>query len=273
MHIAFKVNVTSIKGLILGIPALLDLFEQYQVKADFMFAFGIEENQGMIKRLFCRTDKMLTQDPMLFQQVTEKGHYAGIYSYNPQKWRKKVVKANVDWVEENLNQAEAAFMQIFDRQPKSHSAAGWQVHPELFIKEREMGLLYASDSRGKYPYFPSYCKKRCKVLQIPVTLPTLSELLSQKEWNKDNLHEALFDEIQYILPYGHVFELDAEQAGVELIQSLERILVVWKGCQAEFGALRSVYQSLDLETIPYHEIGWGEQIGYTGLVATQSLKV
>jgi len=273
MHIAFKVNITTIKGLTQGVPALLTLFESYKVKADFMFSFGIEDNKGFIKRLLCRTDKMVLQEAKLFQQVTEQGHYAGIYSYNPQKWFKKVTKADDEWVENNLNQAAAAFMQIFDRQPKSHSAAGWQIHPEMLLKEREIGLLYASDTRGKYPFLPSYRTTHGKVPQIPVTLSTFSELLNQKQWTIDNLHEALFDEIQYILPYGHVFELDAEQAGVTLIEALEKVLVVWKGCQAEFGALRDLYQQLDLEKLPRHEVGWGEQAGFKGFVAMQSNQI
>ncbi len=272
MNIAFKVNVTSIKGLNQGLPALLELFDTYQIKADFMFSFGIEDNQGMIKRLFCRTDKMVQQNKQLFLDVSAKGHYAGIYSYNPKKWQKKINNAKAKWVDQNMEQASAAFMQVFERSPKSHSAANWQIHPEMFIKEAELSMLYASDTRGKYPFYPVYCGKRCNIPQIPVTLSTFDELLAQDQWTVDNLHQALFDEIQYILPYGHVFNLDAE-AGIDFIEVLEKVFIVWQGCRAKFIALRDIYQRLDLEQIPYHDVGWGEQEGRAGFVAMQSMKV
>ena len=54
---------------------------------------------------------------------------------------------------------------------------------------------------------------------------------------------------------------------------MERLLVMWQGSHAEMHRLRKVYESLDLSSLPSHEIRWGEIPGRSGNLALQGAAV
>jgi hypothetical protein len=155
-----------------------------------------------------------------------------------------------------MTQAVEDYHEIFQTPPKSFAAAGWQVNPHLFVLEEKLGFAYASDTRGKSPFRPELQSMRSKCIQVPTTLPTLSDMLLTEGVTRENVHEYIYAESQYVAPHGHVYSLDAEMEGIRYLSSLEKLLVMWAGYGEGLGRLDESVQNLHEKTCNYHQVGW-----------------
>jgi hypothetical protein len=52
MRIALKVDVDTLRGTLQGVPALLRLFDRYQVRATFLFSLGPDHTGRALRRVF-----------------------------------------------------------------------------------------------------------------------------------------------------------------------------------------------------------------------------
>ena len=282
MRIALKVEVTSLKGMEQGVPRLLELFETYQVRATFFFDTAITNEGGTLRKAWSRTRSLLNR-PKTPDQVNEvfsktiidtiqAGHEAGLLGYNCSDWNKKAAFADADWTRHQLALAMERFEQIVGHAPKMFSAANCQVNPHLLALEGKLGFSFASDTRGKFPFYPLLQGVRSSCPQIPVTLPTLKEALSFDGVTIQNVHEYIYAESRHLLPAGHVYMLNAEQEGLKFPSIMEKLLVMWKGQEGSFRAMGDIYKELNLQELPCHQIGWGTVDGNPRHLAMQSIK-
>jgi len=296
MRIALKVDVDTLRGTLEGVPGLLRLFDRYKVRATFLFSLGPDHTGRGLKRvfrpgflakarrtsvashlglntLFCGTllpgPDIGKRGREVMRSVLEEGHEVGVHGYDQVKWRDFAAHRDHAWTRRELELATSAFETIFGRSAKVHGAAGWQLNRHLLALEESMGFDYASDTRGKCAFFPMYQGIRSHCPQLPTTLPTLDELVGRDGITEANAHEFVFAESQYVLPNGHVYTLRAEFEGMKLLPVMEKLLVMWRGSQADMYPLRTLYQSLDLRTLPCHQVGWGELPGGSGYLAMQ----
>jgi len=300
MRVALKVDVDTLRGTLEGVPALLRLFDQYQVRATFLFSLGPDHTGRALRRAFRpgflskvrRTAvashyglKTLLYGTLLpgpdigrkgaavMRSTMEAGHEVGIHCFDHIKWQDKVAYADEAWTRRELTRAVDAFQQVFGRPARVHGAAGWQLNPHTLVLEEAMGFQYASDTRGKYAFLPMLQGVRSHCPQIPTTLPTLDELIGRNGITAENVHEHVFAESQYVLPNGHVYTLHAELEGMKLLPVMEKLLVMWRGVQGDVHPLEQTFRSLDLERLPTHQVGWGEVPGRSGHLAMQGLPV
>ncbi len=295
MRIGLKVDVDTLRGTREGVPALLRLFDEYAVKATFLFSLGPDHTGRALKRVFrpgflskvSRTSvtshygiKTLLYGTLLpgpniskhagdiMRAVRDAGHEVGIHCHDHIKWQDAVARKDAEWTRREFVKAVEAFKQVFGEAPRTHGAAGWQINPHVLTLEEEFGLDYASDGRGKTPFYPELQGVRVRVPQIPTTLPTLDELIGVDDISEDNVHEYVFVESQKPLPF-HVYTLHAELEGMKLLPVMEKLLVMWKGSQRELGSVRDIYEQLPLEELAVHELGWGELPGRSGHLIMQ----
>jgi peptidoglycan/xylan/chitin deacetylase (PgdA/CDA1 family) len=197
----------------------------------------------------------------------------GIHCHDHIKWQDFVARKDEDWTREEMRRAAEAFERVFGQAARVHGAAGWQLNAHVLALEESMGFEYASDTRGKAAFHPVLDGVRSRCPQIPTTLPTLDELIGRDGVTEDNVHEHVYAESLYFPPQGHVYTLHAELEGMKLSGVMEKLLVMWKGSQAEIRTLADVYRSLDLEGLPTHEVSWRELPGRSGLLAVQGARV
>jgi len=300
MHISLKVDVDTYRGTLEGVPALLRLFDEYRVRATFLFSLGPDHTGRALRRVFRpgflkkvqRTSvtshyglKTLMYGTLLpgphigrkaggvMRSVAEAGHEVGIHCYDHVRWQDFVAQRDEAWTRRELMRAAEAFEEVFARPAKVHGAAGWQLNPHLLALEEEMGFRYASDVRGKRVFLPVLRGVESSCPQIPTTLPTLDELIGRDGITRDNVHEYIYAESLHLLPQGHVYTLHAELEGMQLLPVMERLLIMWKSQEGEVCALEDTFNALDLSTIPRHQIGWGEIEGRSGHLAMQGLAV
>ncbi|RLJ16252.1 4-deoxy-4-formamido-L-arabinose-phosphoundecaprenol deformylase [bacterium endosymbiont of Escarpia laminata] len=300
MTVALKVDVDTYRGTLEGVPALLRLFDEYQVRATFLFSLGPDHTGRALRRIFRpgflqkvrRTSvasnyglKTLMYGVLLpgphigrkagdvMRSVAEAGHEVGIHCYDHVRWQDYVAHKDEQWTRRELDLAAETFQEVFGHAATTHGAAGWQLNAHTLKWEEEAGLKYASDVRGKSAFYPVLQGIESKCPQIPTTLPTLDELIGRDGITEENVHEYIYAESQYILPNGHVYTLHAELEGMQLLSTMEKLLVMWKGFEGTVQAVGDTYDSLDLSSLPKHQIGWGELEGRSGYLAMQSIAV
>ena len=300
VRVALKVDVDTLRGTLEGVPALLRLFDRYQVRATFLFSLGPDHTGRALRRVFRpgflskvrRTSvtshygmKTLLYGTLLpgpdigkraahvMRATRDAGHEVGIHCHDHIKWQDFVANKDVDWTRQEMLRAATAFERVFGRPAKVHGAAGWQVNAHTLALEEGMGFDYASDARGRSAFFPELQGVRSTCPQIPTTLPTLDELVGRDGMTEENVHDFVFAESQHLLPQGQVYTLHAELEGMRLLGVMKKLLVMWRGSQAEIRSLGDVYRSLDLERLPAHQLGWGQVPGRSGYLAVQGVQV
>lgn len=296
-RIALKVDVDTCRGTLEGVPSLLRLFDQYQVRATFLFSLGPDHTGRALKRIFRpgflqkvrRTSvasnyglKTLMYGVLLpgphigckagavMRSVAGAGHEVGIHCYDHVRWQDFVANRDEAWTRREISRAAEAFEEVFGCAAKVHGAAGWQLNAPTLELEEELGFSYASDVRGSSPFFPSFGGVEPGCPQIPTTLPTLDELIGRDGITQENVHQRLYSESRRQLPHGHVYTLHAELEGMGLLQVMERLLQMWRS-EGEVCAMEEIYHSLELPQLPREKIIWGELPGRSGKLAMQSL--
>jgi len=292
-----KVDVDTYLGTLNGVPALLDLFERYKVKATFLFSVGPDNTGRAIRRIFrkgflqkvgrtsvvshygIRTlmNGVLKPGPHIgkrashiMRQVVAQGHEVGIHCYDHVLWQDFVAEKDLAWTRGEMHKALEAFTDALQMPPQTIGAAGWQLNRHVIALEEEMGFKYASDVRGREPFMPSMEGVRSNCVQIPTTLPTLDEIIGSDGIDSSNCWETILDKSREPLPHGHVYTLHAELEGLKLIPAMEKLLEQWQASGFEMVTLNELHGSLDQSTLPVHAIQWGEMDGRSGHLAVQA---
>lgn len=280
MRVALRIEVGTEKGARDGVPALLRLLDEHQVKATFFFSLGPDYNRYLIgnhlpkiirQRLPVSYIGKRCRDNLL--AVANAGHDIGISSFTASDWQRGVAFQTADWIHSELTLACDAFSNLFGKVPHCFAARGWQINPSLFSEEEALGFEFASDVRGHHIFLPESQGVSSRCPQIPTTLPTLDELLAQDEINFDNLHQYLYAACQRIMPNGEVFSLSAEREGGKLLEVFERLLVMWKGGQWEVRSMGELFNSIADAPLKQHLVGWGTVDGRDEHVAMQSTPI
>jgi len=263
--LSIKVDVDTDRGTRIGVPNLLSLFDQFDVKATFLLSLGPDNTGRAIKRIFrpgffskvkrtsvvgvygIRTllNGVLLPGPhvgsrneVVMRQVRDKGHEPGIHCYDHIRWQDGLFKMTGAEVREEFGKARKEFERIFGEPARTAGAAGWQANALSLGVYEEASLLYASDTRGTHAFFPRAGGHTFKTLQIPTTLPTLDELLGRSEYPE----ERLVDHYLSLLKPSHpnVLTIHAELEGMKYLALFRQFL--------ERARLR------DLRIVPLHDL-------------------
>ena len=296
MQIALKVDVDTLRGTLEGVPALLQLFDKYQVRATFLFSLGPDHTGRALRRVFRpgfltkvrRTSvashyglKTLMYGTLLpgphighraghvMREVAAAGHEVGIHCYDHIRWQDFVAKKNAEWTRREMQRAVDSFQEVFGQKAVVTGAAGWQINAHALALEEAFGFSYASDVRGESAFYPRMGDFTSTCLQMPTTLPTLDELIGTGDITADTVHEVVFEASRRILPDGHVYTLHAELEGMALSPVMQRLLTGWQAAGDTLGALQDSCASLDRAALPTRQVVWGEVPGRSGVLALQ----
>ncbi len=214
--LAIKIDVDTDRGTRIGVPRLLGLFDEFGLKATFLFSLGPDNTGRAIKRIFrpgflskvsrtgvvslygIRTllNGVLLPGPHIgrrnedvMRSARNKGHEAGIHCYDHIRWQDGLVTMDREEAFEEFGKARREFERIFGEPAKAAGAAGWQANSFSLEAYDAAGLLYASDARGTHPFYPRVQGIVYRTIQIPTTLPTLDELLGRPEYPEARLVE------------------------------------------------------------------------------------
>lgn len=237
--LSIKIDVDTDRGTRLGVPNLLRTFDDFGIKATFLFSLGPDNTGRAIKRIFrpgffskvSRTSVVSTygirtllngvllpgphvgrRNEAVMRRARDAGHEVGIHCYDHIRWQDGLAAMTEAEVWEEFGKARREFERIFGAPARTFGAAGWQADARSLAAEDDAGLLYASDCRGTNPFFPRSGGRTFRTLQIPTTLPTLDELLGRPEFPESRIAEHYLSLLRTDAP--NVLTIHAELEGM-----------------------------------------------------------
>jgi undecaprenyl phosphate-alpha-L-ara4FN deformylase len=295
-HVALKVDVDTLRGTLDGVPRIAGLLARLGVGATFYFSVGPDHTGRALKRIFRKgflrkvrrtsvvshygwrtlLNGTLLPGPMIgrragavMRSVRDAGFEVGVHCFDHVRWQDGVAKADAAWTGRELERAIGEFRAVFGAGPDSHAAAGWQINAYALALESELGLKYASDTRGTRPFLPVMDGVEGRCMQIPTTLPTFDELIGVDGRSADAAADEVLRITRLAPCAAHVFTLHAELEGQQLLPQFERLLRSWldEGCAPV--AMRELAKGLRAGELPRHRVDLAEVPGRSGLLAVQ----
>ena len=297
--IGLKVDVDTLRGTREGVPRLAALFRRHGIDATFYFSVGPDNTGRALRRVFrkgfakkvARTSvlkhygiKTLMYGVLLpgppigvkagdeMRKVRDLGFEVGLHTFDHVRWQDYVAAEGAEWTRTEFERGMDAFKQVFGFYPKSHAAAGWQMNEHGLELEREYALDYASDTRGRTPFWPTLKSGQRGCLQIPTTLPTCDELLGRNGVDDSNIAEALWRVSSDSAPGSanqHVFTLHAELEGMRLLPAFDALLSRWRDTGATLTSMAAIH-ARSVRSSPHEQpMLQGQVEGRSGLLAVQ----
>src|SRR5471032_92494 len=259
IRLALKVDVDTDRGTREGVPNLVADCQEFKVPAAFLFSLGPDQTGRAITRVFrpgffqkvSRTSvvqlygvRTLLNGTLLpaphigrrnagvMRAVRDAGFEVGIHCYNHYRWQDYVQKMSLAEVRAEFIAARAEFLRIFGREAQTAGAAGWQSNARSREVYDEAGLLYASDVRGRTPFFPRVDGKVFQTLEIPSTLPTFDELIGRPEYPDHRIVAHYLSLLRADQP--NVFTLHAEIEGMGRRALFRELLAAGRKAGVEF---------------------------------------
>jgi len=266
MRIALKVFVSDKCSLPVDVNTLLKMLAQYEINATFFVSPPKRSRWNP-----------LSANEKVFQAVVEsllqQGHEVGAAPMDAAVWKERILDMDRLETEREVARAIKIFRDIGCSETIPWSSSGNRINADVPLIQQRFDIRYASDTRGLTPFFPVTVAGRSSCVQIPTTLPLISELIGQGI-APDEIHQYLFMESQKPLNAGHVFVFELDGSDVRLpLEVLEKIVVMWKGAHWEFSTLGEMYQRLDLNEVAEHEIGLHAVKGAADVMAVQGPRV
>lgn len=299
-RLAIKIDVDTDRGTREGVPALCRLLKRRDVPATFLFSLGPDNTGRAIRRIFrpgffgkvARTNvvsvygirtlmngvilpgpNIARKNAAAMRAVAEAGFETGIHCWDHVFWQDKLFSLSEARVLEELGKARRAYEDVFGGPAKTAGAAGWQANAASLAAYDDAGLDYATDARGRSPFFPVVAGRRFRTLQIPTTLPTLDELMGRPEYPTGRLADILLDKI--VPGRLDVFTIHAEIEGMSMIDWFEGFLGRAKERGIAFVSLADEAARLNArrEDVPAAYLDQDEIDGRSGTLAVQGPRV
>jgi peptidoglycan/xylan/chitin deacetylase (PgdA/CDA1 family) len=296
--LALKVDVDTFRGTSEGVPRLVEALQRHGAGATFLFSLGPDHTGRAMRRVFrkgffskvSRTSvvkhygiKTLLYGTLLpgpdigrvcaeaLRAVRTAGFEVGIHCWDHVEWQDRVADADQGWTERQMLLALERFQSVYGEKAHAWGAAGWQTNAHALRLVDHVGLDYASDTRGQFPFLPAWGRERFRRPQLPTTLPTLDELIGLDGTHDGNVasHVLQISEMKK----NHVFTAHAELEGGALLPAFEALLGGWQRQGYEVVSMKGLYDSLDVALLPCHEVTYGEIRGRSGTLALQGREV
>jgi undecaprenyl phosphate-alpha-L-ara4FN deformylase len=294
-QLALKIDVDTYRGTREGVPRLMDALKRHGAQASFFFSLGPDHTGRAIKRVFrpgfigkvSRTSvrehygiRTLLYGTLLpgpdigrkcadvMRSVRDAGYEVGIHCYDHIRWQDHVAGKDAAWTQREMQLAVDRFTEIFGEAPRAHAAAGWQTNRHALRLTQRLGFDYSSDTRGTYPFIPTWNAEIIACPQLPTTLPTLDELLNREDATPDSVGQQLLQLTEHPPETGHVFTLHAELEGGKLLPVFEQLLEGWKQQGYELVSMRQYMEGIQ-GALPRCEVVMGPVEGRVGNLAVQ----
>lgn len=294
--LAIRIEVDSLRPLMVGVPRLASALEANAAGATFLFSIGPDRSgrhlfrmlrQGNASR-YWRTRKIrdfgaltwmrgtLLPTPDLGKRGTElmravhdNGFETGVRAFDPMRWYYRASFEDAEWTEEQMRRAHSRYGEIFAEAPRVHGAVGWKMNRYAYRLTQRLDFSYSSDTRGTHPFIPVFQAEVISCPQLPATLPTMDELIGREGVSVDNVVEHLLALTRQPPPWGHVFAANAAYEGLALLPRFEQLLRGWRQQGYEIVCLRDYMFALDSRELPYHEVTMGMIPGRNDIVSLQ----
>ena len=249
MEIGLRIDVDTLRGTRVGVPALGALLAKYDIRASFFFSVG-PDNMGrhlwrllrphfLWKMMRTRAASLYGWDirlrgtawpgpviglklPHLIAATARANHEAGLHGWDHHGWQAKIDVMTAKDISHALNRGVSALTQILGRKPTCSAVPGWKCRDQVLVKKAAFPFTYNSDCRGQSIFYPVVAGKTLSQPQIPVTLPTYDEAVGHGGIDAHNFNDYM---LSLIRPNQlNVLTIHAEVEGIACLGMFDRFL-------------------------------------------------
>ena len=213
-----RVDVDTLRGTKIGVPALLAVLERHAIRASFFFSVG-PDNMGrhlwrllrpafFLKMLRSRAASLYGWDilfkgtlwpgPLIgrqaaaeIRQAAAAGHEIGLHAWDHHRWQTKIEYLSQAEVGQEISKGRQLLSEIIGRPIDCSAAPAWRITPAALLAREKFPARYHSDCRGHSIFYPVTEQGRLTQPQVPATLPTYDELIGRNGIDAGNYNEHL----------------------------------------------------------------------------------
>ena len=288
MKLGLRIDVDTLRGTRLGVPALCHLLQEYDIQATFFFSVG-PDNMGrhlwrlikpafLLKMLRSNAPSLYGWDILLrgtfwpgsligrkcekqIQQTVQAGHEVGLHAWDHHAWQARIDRMSADALCKQLQQGYKQLTQICGVPPVCSAVPGWKCTEAVLVEKEKLPFRFNSDCRGDSVFQPIVNGKTLRQPQIPTTLPTYDEIIGTHGITDTNYNEHLFSLLQP--DQLNVLTIHAEVEGLSRFELFRAFLETAREREIEIVSLGELLPSKPLASTLLQE----EILGREGWVA------
>jgi peptidoglycan/xylan/chitin deacetylase (PgdA/CDA1 family) len=250
LWVGLRIDVCTYQGCDKGVPALLDVLARRGLRATFFVAMGPDRSglailriftkRGFLKKMFrtgaasmygLRTALYGTLLPApvisarcapVLQRAAKEGHEVGIHSWNHVAWQDGLDRLSCEAIAIDYKRAIESYRRIVGQDPPCTGAPAWLSSDVSLEAGDAQGFHYASDCRGRGPFLPKVRGRTLRTFQVPITLPTLDEVLGREGRTPEGFNELILESLTPGAANVHTAHAEAE--GRKYLAYFEQLL-------------------------------------------------
>ncbi len=264
--LGLKIDVDTYWGMKNGVPRLLRVLKDFQVKGTFFLSIG-PDNSGraalqLIKNpLFLK--KMLRTKaaslygwktalygtllpapmialsfPDIVRQIMDEGHEVQFHAWDHRRWQDELPQKSEKWIEEWFEAGTNGFEKLTGRKPAAFGAPSWLIDDRVLKIIEKYNFGYLSCTRAKAPFV----YEELNILEIPSDLPCFEELDPQ---NDVSIISSLINDGS-----NHVLPVHAEVEGGIFEEKFRGLLKNVLTAGIKIVELRNMKSALNVDFLP-----------------------